>query len=128
MNYMHNLEVLRTIVEKFTPTLGYRFYVFTRTQPKEDLLKIGKFLKREAEFFGRYALRWRSDFAFISHYTEETTVASQRYSEHLDTSKFPVYEEAGHTSTDCEQVKNLDVNAKMGHGQVQMSPLSMSSL
>ena len=58
VNYMYNPEVSKTVVDKFTPTLRYRFYDFATTQPKDDpdLLKIEKFLRREAELCGPYAL------------------------------------------------------------------------
>ncbi|XP_045772949.1 uncharacterized protein LOC123872612 [Maniola jurtina] len=113
VNYMYNPEVSKTLVDKLTPTLRYRFYDFAATQPKEDpdLLKLDKFLKREAELCGPYALP--------EQVASQTSATQQKkpqkvhnVAERMYTAKCPVCGKEGHNSTECEQFKNLDENER----------------
>ena len=113
VNYMYNPEVSKTVVDKFTPTLRYRFYDFATTQPKEDpdLLKIEKFLRREAELCGPYALP-EQVAPCSSAIIQKKPQKVHNVTEKTYTQKCHVCEEVGHTSTDCEQFKNLDANSR----------------
>lgn len=46
-----------TLCEKLTPTICYRYYVFTAIQPKKDpdLIKFENFMKKEAKLCSSYA-------------------------------------------------------------------------
>ncbi|XP_045784625.1 uncharacterized protein LOC123880521, partial [Maniola jurtina] len=113
VNYMYNPEVSKTLVDKLTPTLRYRFYDFAATQPKEDpdLMKLEKFLKREAELCGPYALP--------EQVASQTSATQQKkpqkvhnVAERMYTAKCPVCGKEGHNSTECKQFKNLDENGR----------------
>ncbi|XP_026331796.1 uncharacterized protein LOC113239143 [Hyposmocoma kahamanoa] len=55
--YLYNPEVTKTTIEKLTPSMRYRWYDFAAEQPTEeaDLLKLTRFLDREAIRCGPYA-------------------------------------------------------------------------
>ncbi|CAK1583274.1 unnamed protein product [Parnassius mnemosyne] len=113
-NYMYNPELAKTIVDKLTPTLRYRYYDFSAMQPREDpcLIKIEKFFKREAELCGPYALP--------EQMTPPITAAPQRKTQRINNVTEKTYiprcvvcEDTGHTNaTECEQFKKLDANAR----------------
>ncbi|XP_063828939.1 uncharacterized protein LOC135078268 [Ostrinia nubilalis] len=55
--YMYNPEVVKQVTEKLTPSLRYRWFDFSRDQPPEepDLVRLHRFVTREAEACGKYA-------------------------------------------------------------------------
>lgn len=113
-NYMYNPELAKTIVDKLTPTLRYRYYDFSATQPREDpsLIKIEKFFKREAELCGPYALPEQMA-APTSAAPQKKTQRVNNVTEKTHTSKCAVCENTGHSNaTECEQFEKLDANAR----------------
>lgn len=58
IKYMYNSEVTRTIVDKLTPTLRYRYFDSAAADPNEepDFMKIDNFFKREATLCCLYTL------------------------------------------------------------------------
>ncbi|CAK1577933.1 unnamed protein product [Parnassius mnemosyne] len=111
---MYNPELAKTIVDKLTPTLRYRYYDFSAMQPREDpcFIKIEKFFKSEAELCGPYVLS--------EEMTPPPTAAPQRKIQKINNVTEKTYiprcvvcEDTGHTNaTECEQFKKLDANAR----------------
>lgn len=56
-HYLYSPETAKVVVDKLTPTLRYRWFDFAADASKEDadLIKLAKFLQREAERCGPYA-------------------------------------------------------------------------
>lgn len=114
MNYMYNPEIAKTVVDKLTPTLRYRYYDFTALQPREDpdLLKLEKFLKREADLCGPYALPEQVATAHAPVTVQKRTQKINNVVEKTYTPKCPVCEQGGHSSPDCEEFKKLNENGR----------------
>lgn len=110
-HYLYSPEVTKATIDKFTPALRYRWYDFAAVQPEEeaDLIKIARFLEREAERCGPYAqpeqvtaqpLRTNTGAAaaFPARRPQKTYVAN------TEKSVCPLCEKEGHTSvTKCPQ-------------------------
>ncbi|XP_069365348.1 uncharacterized protein [Maniola hyperantus] len=115
VNYMFNPEVSKTVVDKLTPTLRYRYYDFAVLQPKEDpeLMKMEKFLKREAELCGPYALPEQ-----VAPHTSHAPATQQRRPQKIHNVTEKQYTpkcaicEGEHGESDCEQFKNADANGR----------------
>nr|XP_034830012.1 uncharacterized protein LOC117987161 [Maniola hyperantus] len=115
VNYMFNPEVSKTVVDKLTPTLRYRYYDFAVLQPKEDpdLMKMEKFLKREAELCGPYALPEQ-----VAPHTSHAPATQQRRPQKIHNVTEKQYTpkcaicEGEHGASDCEQFKNADANGR----------------
>lgn len=113
-NYMHSPELAKTLVDKLTPTLRYRYYDFSSTQPKEDpcLIKLERYLKREAELCGPYALPEQvaalSTTAPTKKTQRVTNVTEKRY-----TPKCFACDETNHTNiTECETFKKMETDSR----------------
>lgn len=113
-NYMYNPELAKTLVDKLTPTLRYRYYDFAATQPKEDpcLIKIEKFFKREAELCGPYALP-EQVAAQSTAAPQKKTQRVNNVTEKSSASKCFICEEAGHiNAAECDVFKKQEANAR----------------
>ncbi|XP_072931477.1 uncharacterized protein [Epargyreus clarus] len=111
--YLYNPEVSKVMVDKLTPTLRYRYYDFAATQPKEepDLLKFEKFMKREAELCGPYALpEQMAPPMYSNRRPQKTHTVLEKQSTVIQ--KCPVCEETGHIATDCKQFKEANESTR----------------
>ncbi|XP_028042582.1 uncharacterized protein LOC114252282, partial [Bombyx mandarina] len=113
-HYLYNPETTKTMLEKLTPTLRYRYYDFTAVQPKEDpdLIKFEKFMKREAELCSPYAQPEQaghySQPAQYNRRTQNVHIVSEKPSR----AKCPVCSNTEHTTTDCYIFKKADSNTR----------------
>ncbi|GBP93589.1 hypothetical protein EVAR_98433_1 [Eumeta japonica] len=55
--YLYNPEIIKCTLDKFTSAMKYRWFDFSAEQPQEepDLIKMARFLEREAERCSAYA-------------------------------------------------------------------------
>ncbi|XP_037871629.1 uncharacterized protein LOC119629565 [Bombyx mori] len=113
-HYLYNPETTKTMLEKLTPTLRYRYYDFTAIQPKEDpdLIKFEKFMKREAELCSPYAQPEQaghySQPAQHNRRTQNVHIVSEKPSR----AKCPVCSNTEHTTTGCYIFKKADSNTR----------------
>ncbi|XP_037873734.1 uncharacterized protein LOC119630005 [Bombyx mori] len=113
-HYLYNPETTKTMLEKLTPTLRYRYYDFTAVQPKEDpdLIKFEKFMKREAELCSPYAQPEQaghySQPAQHNRRTQNVHIVSEKPSR----AKCPVCSNTEHTTTGCYIFKKADSNTR----------------
>ncbi|XP_075989157.1 uncharacterized protein LOC142986969 [Anticarsia gemmatalis] len=109
INYMYNPEVSKTIVDKLTPTLRYRFFDFAAAEPKEDpdLMKLDKFLRRESTLCSPYALpeqiSTQPPFTAQKRPQRVHNVTEKPY-----TPRCPVCEQTGHLVTECGRFKKMN--------------------
>nr|XP_037876689.1 uncharacterized protein LOC119630667 [Bombyx mori] len=113
-HYLYNPETTKTMLEKLTPTLRYRYYDFTAVQPKEDpdLIKFEKFMKREAELCSPYAQPEQA-----GHYSQPAQHNRRTQNVHIvsekpSLAKCPVCSNTEHTTTDCYIFKKADSNTR----------------
>ncbi|XP_022835506.1 uncharacterized protein LOC111362962 [Spodoptera litura] len=120
-NYMHNPEISKILIEKFTPTLKYRYYDYSTLQPVEDpcLLKIERFLRREAELCGPFALPEQvTPVPTNAPYKKLHKVNNVQ--ERTHSLKCLVCEDPGHSrATECSKFKNMSEGARWEAAKVK---------
>ncbi|KAJ8737818.1 hypothetical protein PYW08_000413 [Mythimna loreyi] len=114
-NYMYNPELAKTLLGKLTPTLQYRYYDFSATQPKEDpcLVKMERFFKREAELCRPFALPEQMDARTPTAAPPKKTQRVTNVIEKSNTLKCFVCDETSHSNaTECDAFKKKEVNSR----------------
>ncbi|XP_026736747.1 uncharacterized protein LOC113500239 [Trichoplusia ni] len=104
LNYLYNPEICKSLVDKLTPTLKYRYFDYAASQQKSepDLVKMERFLRREAELCGPYALP--------EQVAAPPTVRKPQRVNNVQTytPKCPACDETGHNTQDCAEFKKKD--------------------
>lgn len=116
-HYLYSPEAIRTTVDKLTPVLKYKWYDFAAEQPQEepDLLKLSRFLEREAERCGPYAApeniysehaplrKPQRAFATTDRHSGAFTTTARHTG--ATQQKCAACEESGHYITQCSKFK-----------------------
>ncbi|KAL0859420.1 hypothetical protein ABMA27_010599 [Loxostege sticticalis] len=113
--YLYNPEVTKATIEKLTPAMRYRWFDFAAENQQEeaDLLKLARFLQREADRCGPYAqpeqITGSSGGAQIQRRTTLRTYNTEMSTEQQEC---PVCKKQGHTTTTCKKFKEADVSTR----------------
>ncbi|KAL0839890.1 hypothetical protein ABMA28_016513 [Loxostege sticticalis] len=110
-HYLYNPEITKITLEKLTSTMRYRWYDFAAEQDKEepDLVKLSRFLNREAERCGPYAQPEQPDHAAQPKRPQRAYNANTPEPEQKTYSCL-CCEKTGHAIGNCEEYKKLSVN------------------
>ncbi|XP_048477811.1 uncharacterized protein LOC125488674 [Plutella xylostella] len=112
IHYLYSPEATKITIEKLTPVLRYRWFDYAATQTTEepDLLKLSRFLQREADLCGPYAQP-----------ETEPTEHSQNRMQRAYTTAATVIEKIvkcrhcateGHLINKCPEFQETDVNSR----------------
>lgn len=110
-HYLYNPEITKLTSEKLSPTLRHRWYDFAAAQHLEepDLIKLARFLNREAELCGPFA----QPENVTSSWNETANRRPQRTNVTQDnTVKCAHCNNTGHYIVDCKTFLAADVNKR----------------
>lgn len=111
--YLYNPEVTKATIEKLTPTLKYRWFDFAAEEKIEepDLLKLARFLQREADRCGPYAQPEQIGES-TGHPPHPRRAAQKTYATAIEEQECPVCNNRGHVAANCRKITEADIAAR----------------
>ncbi|XP_049886664.1 uncharacterized protein LOC126381183 [Pectinophora gossypiella] len=119
--YLYNPEITKLTIDKLTPTIRYRWYDFAAEQSEDDadLLKLARFLEREAERCGPYAQPERDTASSQTQRTAPGAVQIRKQTQQRtysttekDKTACPVCDKTGHTAVKCQQFTDANTDKR----------------
>ncbi|KAL0810972.1 hypothetical protein ABMA28_010266 [Loxostege sticticalis] len=111
--YLYNPELTKTTIEKLSPTVRYRWYDYAATQDESDpdIVKMARFLNREAELCGPYA-QPEGLSRSQKTYNVESGQSERREEDDRNVQRCPACNKEGHNTTSCPEFKTAGVSTR----------------
>ncbi|CAG9114379.1 unnamed protein product [Plutella xylostella] len=112
IHYLYSPEATKITIEKLTPAIRYRWFDYAATQTTEepDLLKLSRFLQREADLCGPYAQPDTEPAEHSRNRTQKTYITAATAIEKIVKCRHCATE--GHHINKCPKFAETDVNSR----------------